>query len=109
MVIIQLDSEQLSALIQRAVLKAIGKTASNLTPATDELLSVQQAAQFLSLSPTTIYAMVQRRELPVSKRGGRLYFSKTELIDYVKAGRKKTAAEIAEQAAAYVGAKRKRG
>lgn len=75
---------------------------------TDELLTVHQAAEFLHLAPPTIYSMVQRKELPVSKRAGRLYFSKAELIEYVKAGRKKTAAEIETDAAAYIVSKKKR-
>lgn len=77
------------------------------TPAIDELLTVQQAATFLNLAVPTIYSMVQRKELPVFKRAGRLYFSKTELVDYVKAGRKKTTTEIESEAAAYLGSKKK--
>lgn len=108
MVIIQINGEQLSNLIQDAVRQAIDET-SNIqsTLATDELLTVQQAAAFLKLAVATIYAMVQRKELPVCKRGGRLYFSKAELIEYVKSGRKKTAAEITAEANCYLNSKKK--
>lgn len=64
----------------------------------EELLTVKQAAELLKLSVPTIYAYVQRQEIPVSKRGKRLYFSKQELLDWVKEGRKKTVSEIEEQA-----------
>jgi len=41
------------------------------------------------------------------KRGKRLYFSRTELLEYLKAGRKKTNAEIEGEAETYL--KRKGG
>jgi hypothetical protein len=36
------------------------------------------------------------------KRSKRLYFSRTELMEYVKAGRKKSNAEIEREAKAYL-------
>jgi len=59
--------------------------------------SVSEAANFLSLSIPTIYGLVQRADIPVNKKGKRLYFSKPELIEWVKSGRKKTNLEIASE------------
>ncbi|MDT3404245.1 helix-turn-helix domain-containing protein [Mucilaginibacter terrae] len=61
----------------------------------DNLFSIKQASAFLNLSISTIYGKVCRREIPVSKQGKRLYFNKTELLDWIRAGRKSTLAEIA--------------
>lgn len=104
MIIIQLDSEQLFAIVQKAVTKAIvdsqqSSTSSNLP---DELLTVKQAADFLSLSIPTVYGLVSKRELPVYKQSKRLYFSKEELIQWIKSGRKKTNKEIAIEADRYL-------
>ena len=55
---------------------------------TSDLMNVEQAAIFLSLSVPTIYTKVSRKELPVNKRGKRLYFSKEELCAWVKSGKK---------------------
>jgi excisionase family DNA binding protein len=63
----------------------------------DELLTVQDAAKFLSISVTTIYFLISKRELPVMKRSKRYYFSKVDLINYLKQGRKKTLAEAAAE------------
>ena len=60
---------------------------------TKELLTVKEAAQFLNLSTSTIYGKVHRNELPYMKRGKRLYFSSTELLQYLKKGRVKTCEE----------------
>jgi predicted DNA-binding transcriptional regulator AlpA len=61
-----------------------------------ELLSIKEAGAFLNLSIATIYSKVSRRELPCLKQNNRLYFIESELMDFLKAGRKQTYSEIAE-------------
>lgn len=65
---------------------------------TDELLTVQDTAKFLSLSVPTVYGLISKGEIPVMKRSKRCYFSKVELINYLKEGRRKTIAEITAEA-----------
>lgn len=60
----------------------------------DDLLTIRQAAEFLSLSVPTLYTKVSRKEIPFNKQGKRLYFSVVELSEWVRSGRKKTAEEI---------------
>ena len=69
---------------------------------TEQLLTVQEASQFLNLTSPTIYSKVSKGELPVMKRSKRLYFSSTELMEYLKEGRKKPNAEIEAEAEAYL-------
>jgi excisionase family DNA binding protein len=57
-------------------------------------ITVKQAASILSLSTATLYSKVNRREIPFIKRGGRLYFSKRDLLAYINEGRVSTAEEI---------------
>ncbi|KAF0202241.1 MAG: mobilizable transposon Xis [Bacteroidetes bacterium] len=54
----------------------------------DQLLTVDQAAAFLSLAKPTIYAMLSRGELPNLKRGKRVYFQKSDLLRYLKEGKR---------------------
>ena len=110
MIIVQLDSEQLSNLIQSSVRKVLKETPPQTVEPTEkpeQLLTVQEAAQFLNLTVPTIYSKVSKGELPVMKRSKRLYFSRTELMEYVKAGRKKSNAEIEAEAKAYLSNKKK--
>ncbi|SDK57038.1 transcriptional regulator, AlpA family [Pedobacter sp. ok626] len=58
-----------------------------------DLLTITQAAEFLKLSVPTLYTKVSRGEIPVNKRGKRLYFSTGELSAWIKAGKKKTVEE----------------
>jgi len=102
MIIVQLDSEQLSDLIQSAVRKAIAETPQGEHSEIDQLLTIKEAAVFLHLSVPTIYGYVSRSAIPVSKQGKRLYFSKQELTEWVKIGCKKTIAEINDEANTYL-------
>ncbi|MCK9291653.1 MAG: helix-turn-helix domain-containing protein [Bacteroidales bacterium] len=67
----------------------------------EQLLTIQEAADFLNLSVATMYGKVHKRELPFMKRSKRLYFSRTELMEYLKAGRQKPFSEIDQEAEAY--------
>lgn len=69
---------------------------------TDTLLTVPQAANFLSLSVPTIYTKVSKNELPFMKRGKRVYFTESELLDYLKKGRIKTNEEVNREAQNYI-------
>ncbi len=111
MIILQLESTELEALIEEAVRKALIKNQQRsesfqetqkveLPP--HDLMNVEQTAQFLNLTKATIYTKVSRGELPVMKKGKRLYFSKLELLKYLQSGRKKTQQEIEVEAEAYI-------
>ena len=103
MIIVQLDSEQLSNLIQSSVRKVLKEILPvEPTDQPEQLLTIQEAAEFLSLTVPTMYSKVSKGELPVMKRSKRLYFSRTELLEYLKDGRKKSNAEIEREAKAYL-------
>jgi len=74
----------------------------NNTPESEQLFTIQQAGEFIKLTPATIYGLVSKNAIPFSKKSKRLYFSKQELINWVKEGRQKTIAEIGNEASACV-------
>jgi len=75
---------------------------NELQPEAEQLLTISEAAEFLKKKVPTLYGLVQRAGIPVCKRGNRLYFSKTELTEWIKAGRKKTLAETDSEAEQYL-------
>ena len=81
---------------------ATQKQGNTNQPEPEQLLTVQQAAELLNLSVPTLYGYTQRAEIPVCKRGKRLYFSKQSLFEWIKDGRKKTLAETASEADTYL-------
>ena len=96
-------SERVTANILKAVIKE--QTPNNHL---EKLLTIQEAAELLNLKVPTMYSKVSKGELPVMKRSKRLYFSRTELLEYLKAGRKKSKAEIEQETTAYLVRTKKR-
>lgn len=108
--LIDVTLEQLQGLIRNTVQQCIIDTLPKQPqPEKDELLTIKQAANFLSLTVPTIYTKVSKSELPFMKRSKRLYFSKKELTEYLKKGRVKTNDEIETEAKEYLANKKKGG
>ena len=72
-----------------------------------QLMTVDQAAEFLNLAKPTVYSMVSRGELPYMKRSKRLYFSREDLLAYIRDGRKMTDAEMQYSAPEFLTNKRR--
>ena len=75
----------------------------------DQIFNIEDAAEFLHLAIPTIYGLVHRSQIPNMKKGKRLYFSKQELTEWLKKGRRKTAVDFAEEAEKHLLKKRKGG
>ena len=69
----------------------------------DEIGGIDLAVQITGKAKATIYSLVSTRKIPHSKRGGNLYFSRKELTDWIKGGKRKTQSEISELAENYKG------
>lgn len=78
-------------------------------PDPDQLLTIQQAGELLCLTVPTMYSLVSRAEVPCMKKHKRLYFSKVDLLNWVKTGRKKTLAEAASDADAFLSTQKRKG
>lgn len=74
----------------------------NLDTVNKHLMTISEAALFLNLSTSTIYSKVCKMEIPVHKKGKRLYFERRELYEWIKEGRRKTATELHNEADLYL-------
>ena len=111
--ITQISATELESIIEGSIKKFLSVQKPDIQKTdTDELLTVQDTAKFLRLSVATIYGLIHKGELPVMKRSKRCYFSKKELIDYLRQGRRKTNSEqnfeITSERDAYLLTKKKR-
>jgi excisionase family DNA binding protein len=79
-----------------------GKTES------EEIGGIDLAIEITGLAKPTIYSLVSERKIPHSKQGKRLYFSRQDLLEWIKNGKRKTQTEIAIEAENY-GQKEKEG
>ena len=106
MIIVQLDSEQLSNLIQSSVRKVLKETPPQTLEPTDQpeqFLTVDELAELLHLSKATIYSNYSKGILPGGcKQGKRLLFQRDIIVNWIKDGRKKSNAEIEAEADQYL-------
>ena len=108
--ITQISPPELETLIEKTISKCLSNNKPTPTQtATDQLLTISQVAEFLSLSVPTVYGLVSRSEIPCMKKGKRLYFSKDEISDWIKTGKKKTISELSAEADTYLLGQKKGG
>ena len=74
----------------------------------DEFLTVEEASAFLTLSLPTVYSKVSKKALPYMKKGKRLYFLKSDLIEYIKNGRVRTVSEVEAEADQFLTSKKRK-
>jgi excisionase family DNA binding protein len=67
----------------------------------DEIGGMELARQVTKLSFKTIYQLTSQRKIPFFKKGKILYFSRSELEQWIKSGKQTTMQDIADKAAAY--------
>lgn len=60
----------------------------------EDYIGARAASTLLKFTLSTLYSKVCKREIPFYKQGNRLYFSRNELLDWIKDGRKKTLIDI---------------
>jgi len=90
-----------------AILVELKQNPHPITEQPEQLLTIQEAAAFLSLAVPTIYSNVSKGKLPFMKRGNRLYFSRAELMAYIKGGRQKTNVELDAEVDEYLSTDRR--
>ncbi len=96
-----LTLNELETLIFNQVRKALKESLlASSDPVKDELLTIESAADLLSVTVPTVYGYVHQRAIPCMKRRGRLYFSKVELLAWIRSGRRSTTDEIKANALA---------
>ncbi|WDF66061.1 helix-turn-helix domain-containing protein [Flavobacterium sp. KACC 22763] len=62
------------------------------------LMTILEASKLVNLSVATIYSKVCRKEMPANKKGKKLYFIRSELLEWIKSGRIKTMSEMQREA-----------
>ena len=99
-----LKLSDIEIIIQDSVRKGIERTLQSKTDNQNDsdLLDIKQASQLLGLAIPTLYAKVSERIIPHSKRGKKLYFSKNQLNEWVRSGKRKTQEEIQIEATQFV-------
>lgn len=91
------------------ILKAMIESSNPNKVEPERWFNVSEVCEYLPNHPTksAIYTWSSQRYIPCHKKGKRLYFLKSEIDEWLKTGRRKTAAEIHAEAIEYVNRKAK--
>lgn len=100
-ILIPYSTSELEAIITNCVLSCIGKTSPGEKVEAD-LLTIDEACEFVKLSKGKIYSLVSAKEIPYSKRihSKRLWFSKKELTKWLLDDGKSTGTFVKSKATA---------
>ena len=107
--ITQLSLLELETLLDNSIKRVLSIYHPTVQSEADQLLTVVQAAEFLSLSVQTVYGLISKGAIPCMKRSKRVYFSKAELINYLHQGKRKTSSEIEAEADSFLSTCKKKG
>ena len=64
----------------------------------DEICGIDLAVKITGKAKATLYSLVSLRKIPHSKQGKQLYFSRNELTEWLRQGKRKTHRELALEA-----------
>ena len=76
--------------IERAQTDNTGIPDRQRQPEGKEILGVEGAADFLGLKRSAVYQKTHAGTIPYFKKGKKLYFRRSELLDWLESGRQKT-------------------
>ena len=63
----------------------------------DELMNINEVAKYLDESVQSIYSRTSQRTIPFYKKGKKLLFKKTEILDWLDDKKKKTVSELQDE------------
>ncbi len=108
-ILISLPIEDLQTVIIDCVNVCLktNKVKQSTQPESDNPLNIKDVAKLTGYTVPTLYGYCQRNEIPFSKKSNRLFFFKTEIIDWIKTGKQKTLKEIQAEAEEYLSNKNK--
>ena len=73
-----------------------------------EILNIEGACEFLNLAKPTIYTLTSKGKIPFFKKGKKLYFKRSELLQWIEQGKEKTVSEEQQDMDNYLIKKAKR-
>lgn len=92
-------AEFLSETIKSTVKDAVVEARSKQNDPQEEVpIDIHEGAKLLGISLTTMYSKISNREFNTFKRGRKVYVLRSDLLNYIKANKRKSREEITQQA-----------
>ena len=89
-------------------LKTLLQSVHDNTVETDRWFNIKELCEYVPDHPArqTVYGWIYRHNIPYHKKGKKLQFLKSEIDEWLKSDKRKTAAELHAEAIAYVNSKK---
>lgn len=68
----------------------------------DELMTIEELANYINYEKTSIYGLVQKRKIPYIKASGKLHFRKYQIDEWLDSRKVKSKSEIEKMADEYI-------
>ena len=96
LIITTITKTEIQQLIENAVAKALLQKTKDELSEGDSFLDVEEAASFLGIAKATLYGKCSSLLIPHFKKGKKLYFNRSELVEYLRSGKRKTIQDISQ-------------
>jgi len=107
-VITNVSRLELQKLIDEAVAKSLHQYFRNVKYPTDQYFDVPSTAVFLGIATSTLHNYCSNRTIPHIKRGGKLYFRKSDVEQWLMKGYRESNDEIVDKVNLNLSKRRKR-
>lgn len=95
-------SEILNLISDQVAEKVLKNLNLSITSNEDVFVNIDETSKLIDLSKPTVYGLVHQNKIPYHKKGKRLYFLKSEILDWIKSGKKETTSELESRANEYL-------
>lgn len=96
--------------IKNGYLKILDQLQQRVKTSTDDKdpKNIDEIAKLTGYTKKTIYGYCQKNTIPHYKKNGRLFFFKSEIVDWIQSGKQKTISEIESESDEFLASKKKR-
>ncbi len=91
-------TEENAHLIAKMLLKYAREQEQNQV---EQYLTIDELCELIGYKKTSIYGLVQKNKIPYHKKG-KLFFLKSEIMEWLKSGKKATSGDIKRKADEYL-------
>ncbi len=80
--------------IQKSLIDELHTNKSKASKESKDLLTIEEACDYLGMKKATLYSMNCRRQIPFTKVLGKVYYRKSALEQWLASGDRKTQAQL---------------
>ena len=96
-----MDDEAINELVNRITTQLNLSLSRDKSLQEDEFMTIDELSKFISMTKGSIYGLVHKNTIPYHKKG-KLYFLKSEIMDWIKSGKQETNASLQDRANDYL-------